>query len=170
MSSLTRLEMAQKQIEFARSYTLTLLEDLDDCDWFWTPDEPSITHIAWQVGHLAMAQYGLALFRQRGRQPIDTEIMTSKFRKMFSKGSTPNVEQSENPPVEEIRNVFDAVHKQVLEELPTFDDAQLDETVDPPHAVFDTKYGALLFCPNHEMLHAGQIGLLRRLMGKDPIR
>jgi hypothetical protein len=29
---------------------------------------------------------------------------------------------------------------------------------------------ALLFSSKHEMLHAGQIGLLRRLFGKQPLR
>ena len=169
MNSLSRLDLIQKQIEFTRNYTLTLLEDLEIGDWFWHPAE-AVTHIAWQVGHLAMAQYGLTLFRQRGRQPIDTEIMTSKFRKQFSKGSTPVADPDANPSIEEIRGVFDAVFAQAMKEIPTYQDSQLDDKVDPPHAVFDTRYGALLFCPNHEMLHAGQIGLLRRLMGKDPLR
>jgi signal peptidase I len=44
------------------------------------------------------------------------------------------------------------------------------EPVDEPYAAFATKLGALLFCPAHEMLHAGQIGLLRRLLDKPPLR
>ena len=67
----SRLEIAVRRIETAREYTETLLEGLTDEDWFWQP-EGLTTHIAWQVGHLAMAQYGLTLFRQRGRQPIDS--------------------------------------------------------------------------------------------------
>jgi hypothetical protein len=39
-----------------------------------------------------------------------------------------------------------------------------------PYAAFATKFGGLLFCSHHEMLHAGQIGLLRRLIGKAPVR
>ena len=34
----------------------------------------------------------------------------------------------------------------------------------------ETKLGALFFCSVHEMMHAGQIGLLRRLLGKSPLR
>jgi hypothetical protein len=55
-------------------------------------------------------------------------------------------------------------------EIVTFDGDQLDETIDPPHAAFATRYGALLFAGDHEMIHAGQIGMLRRLMGKEPLR
>ena len=44
------------------------------------------------------------------------------------------------------------------------------EPVEMPYAVHANKLGCLLFCSHHEMLHAGQLGLLRRLLGKEPIR
>jgi len=62
---------ALQQIEFARSYMLAILAEIDEADWFTMP-AGCPTHVAWQVGHLAMAEYGLCLFRQRGRQEIDT--------------------------------------------------------------------------------------------------
>ncbi len=165
----SRLEVAQKHLESARLYMLTLLDDLNEEDWFWQPTE-GITHIAWQVGHLAMAEYGLVLFRQRGRQPIDGELMSGKFRKKFAKGSEPKSDSAEYPKPEEILQVLHRVHEQALKELQTFADEDLDQPVDPPHAAFANRYGALLFAGDHEMLHAGQIGLLRRLMGKPPMR
>ena len=82
------LELALKQIEFARSYTISLLAEIADDEWFTMPPGCS-THVAWQVGHLAMAEYGLCLFRQRGRAEIDSSLMTSPFRKAFSRGSVP---------------------------------------------------------------------------------
>jgi hypothetical protein len=51
-----------------------------------------------------------------------------------------------------------------------FTEAHLAEPLDEPYAVYPTKLGAIVFCAHHEMLHAGQIGLLRRLLGKPPIR
>jgi hypothetical protein len=50
------------------------------------------------------------------------------------------------------------------------DDSELDNPTDPPHAVFKTKLGAIEFSPQHELVHAGQIAMLRRLMGKPPLR
>jgi hypothetical protein len=47
-----------------------------------------------QVGHLAMAQYGLCLFRIRGRQSEDAELMSSAFRKKYFKGTTPDAHPS----------------------------------------------------------------------------
>jgi len=174
--ALSTLQLAIHQLEFARSYTLSLIADIDDADWFQMPSARGtapaqvVSHIAWQVGHLAMAEYGLCLFRQRGRADVDSSLMTSIFRKQFSRGSSPTADPLRNPTPAEIRNVMTRVHEQALQELPTFSDAQLAEPVDMPYAVEATKLGALLFCSHHEMIHAGQIGILRRLLGKSPIR
>ena len=169
MSTLANLEIARKQIEFARSYTLTLLQNLDDADWFRRPSAV-VTHLAWQIGHLAMAEYGLCLFRIRGRRPEDLDLMSSKFRKQFSRGSQQEPDAANNPPPVEIRAVFDRVHQQALQEMAGDSAALLDEPAEEPRAVFESKLGALFFCSHHELLHAGQIGLLRRLLGKSPVR
>lgn len=163
------LRTAIQQIDFARNHTLSLLQGLADDDWFRQPTE-GITHIAWQVGHLAMAEYGLALFRLRGRQPVDLDLMPGQFRKQFSKDSQPDPDPANNPTPAELREVFDRIHQQVLRELAECDEASLAEAVEPPYAVTPTKLGSLFFCSHHEMLHAGQIGLLRRLLGKAPVR
>jgi len=163
------LSLAIQQIEFARSYSLGIINEIDEADWFTMP-AGCPTHVAWQVGHLAMAEYGLCLFRQRGRQEIDTELMSSSFRKLFSRGSVPDADSSKYPPPAEIRATFDRVHAQVLKEAPGFTAESLKEPVEPPFAVEQTKLGALLLSSHHEMVHAGQLGLLRRLLGKNPIR
>ncbi len=165
----TRLELVCKQIEFSRDYTLSLLADIDDDDWFRQPRE-GVTHVAWQVGHLAMAQYGLGLFRMRGRRREDATLMSGQFRKKFSKSTTPDPNPANSPSPADIRNVLGRVHQQVMIELPHYGDAELDEPVDEPYALFATKLGGLYFCAAHEMMHAGQIGLLRRLLGKETTR
>src|SRR5690349_3195275 len=104
MSNPSRLEIAIKQLEFARKYSLGLIADIPDSDWFWMPTE-GVTHIAWQVAHLAMAEYGLCLFRLRGRREEDLNLMPSNFRKQFSKGTIPNPDPTQNPTPAEIREV-----------------------------------------------------------------
>ena len=163
------LDFALAQIQFARDYTLSILAQIDDAEWFTMP-AGCPTHVAWQVGHLAMAEYGLCLFRQRGRQEIDLDLMSSGFRKLFSRGTTPEPDASKYPPAADIRATLDRVHGQVLKEALSFTAEQLKEPVEMPYAVEATKLGSLLFCSHHEMLHAGQLGLLRRLLGKQPVR
>ena len=52
---------------------------------------------------------------------------------------------------------------------PRLDEAELSQPVPHPHAFAKTKVVALLWCAYQEMLHAGQIGLLRRHLGYPPM-
>ena len=169
MSENRGLEIAIKQIQFAREYTLTLLEGIDESDWFRMP-EGCPTHVAWQVGHLAMAEYMLTLFRVRGKIPEDNDLIAKPFLRRFVKTSKPEPDPEKNLAPSEIRDTFDRVHEQVISELSGINESDLTDTVVEPYAVANTQLGSLFFCASHEMLHAGQLGLLRRLLGFDPIR
>lgn len=160
--------LARKQIEFARGYTKQLLADIDESEWFQMPAGAK-THLAWQVGHLAMAEYGLTLLRVRGKEPTDSEFITNDFIRKFKRGSTPDADPSTYPPINEILTVFDSVHEQAMSEMEGYTVEQLAPSLPMPTAVYESKLGSLLFCASHEMIHAGQIGFLRRLLGKDPL-
>lgn len=169
MATPARLESVIERIRRARLYTRQFLSELTPEEWFWSPSGYT-THIAWQVGHVAVAQYNLCLRRLRGRTPADETMISDAFIDAFKLGSQPVAGASNNLPLEEIQRVFDAVHEQVLAELPLVDNAELDTPVDPPHPAFKTKFGAIEYSSNHEFIHAGQIAMLRRLMGKPAIR
>ena len=164
---MSRLELALSEIHVARTYTLRLLNDLAPEDWFRQPAE-GVTHIAWQVGHLAMAEFRLALERIRGERPDDAALVSPEFLQTFAKGSVPQAAASDYPAPEEILAVFERVHKQTLEETPLVADAELDRPPEKPHPLFTRKIDSLFWCARHEAIHAGQIGLLRRLLGKPP--
>lgn len=166
MPGLTRLQIAREKIAFAREYTLKLIDDIDDADWFRMPSE-GVTHVAWQVGHLAMAEYRLALERLRGERPEDAEMISEEFLAAFGKGSTPTSDASAYPSPTEIRETAARVHDAVLREMEVADDDQLDSPSLRPHPLFTKKIEALFWCADHELTHAGQIGLLRRLLGKE---
>ena len=52
------------QMAWAREYTLRLIDSVPKELWYTRPSGAA-THVAWQVGHLAVSQYGLMLFRHR---------------------------------------------------------------------------------------------------------
>ncbi len=159
-----------RQIKAARLYTRDLVRTIPEEDWF-RPDPAGVTHIAWQVGHLAFAQYSLALRRIRGEQPEDAELIPADFLAAYGRGSVPDVEHSRSLGVEGIRAVLDRVHRRVMQEIPQQTAASLEEpAIGPPHAMFATRLGALQWCVQHEFLHAGQIALLRRFLGGQPLR
>lgn len=166
-TSSLRLWTALRALIDARDYTQSILETIDPDDWFRMPAE-GVTHVAWQVGHLAMAEYRLALERMRGTRPEDDELISPAFLAMFGKGSIPSPDPQQYPAIEEIRLVFDRIHAQMLIELEACPDADLDLPPHKPHVLFRDRLGSLLWCARHESLHAGQICLLRRLLGSPP--
>jgi hypothetical protein len=166
---MSRLQTAIDQIISSRQYTKNILESLQDEDWFRMPD-PAVTHVAWQVGHIAVAQYGLALVRMRGEHDKDEDLIPREFRDHFTRASVPNADPEANPSIAEIRSVLDRVHQQAMEELPNVNDEDLDLPPLAPHQLFETRLGALHWTARHEMLHVGQIGLLRRFFGKEKFR
>jgi hypothetical protein len=170
------------QIEWTRRYTLELLGATPRELWFQRPGDSSDqadhgsayqlpTHIAWQVGHLAVSQYGLLMFRIHGRRDEDLDLIPSRFRKAFARGSDPAAAAAGQCSADELFDRLESVHKSAIAGLTQgFDTGVLLEPVDMPYAVYPIKLGAILFCPLHEQIHAGQIGLIRRALGLAPVR
>jgi hypothetical protein len=86
--SVNRLQLAIQQIVFARNYTLALLDQTKTDDWFRMPPG-GVTHVAWQVGHIAFSEYRLALWRIRGPQPQDDALFSPEFKHQFGADSVP---------------------------------------------------------------------------------
>lgn len=166
---MNELELLRSQIVGARVYTTELLAHIEDGDWFRMPAE-GVSHIAWQVGHLYVAQYRLAVLRVRGASPEDADFVGDEDVRTFGINSVPVADPGAYPPVVEIRERFDRVHQRVVDFVGTLDVATLDQLLAQPHARAKTRREILSFCAMHEMLHAGQIGLLRRLFGGMPVR
>ncbi len=158
-----------QQMAWVRQYSLQLIESIPAELWYVRPSGAA-THVAWQVGHLAVSQYGLMLFRQRGRSPGDLELMPGWLRKQFGRGSRPADTSDGMPTAEVLLQRLAAIHAESLAVVRELTAATLAEPTEMPFVTYPIKLGALLFAPIHESLHAGQIGLLRRLHGLEPLR
>lgn len=166
---MNRLQLAIERIQFTRGYTLSLLKDIRAEEWFQRPTE-GVTHLAWQIGHLVVAEYAMGLKYVIGVQPHHESLIPPDYFRLFGRGSKVETDPQQHPGPDRIRQVLDAVHARVPLELAGLKDDELDQPPTSPHPAFSTKFGALLFCGEHEMVHAGQIGLLRRLLGHEAIR
>ena len=67
------------QLRFSRFYTNRLLDQTPMDLWLRIPPA-GVSHIAWQVGHLAMAGYRLGLERIRGPLPDDSSLIGADYR------------------------------------------------------------------------------------------
>jgi hypothetical protein len=166
---MSRLDLAISLVKRSRKYTMRLLEHTNPSEWFQQPAE-GVSHIAWQAGHLAVAEYRLCLERIRGHLSEDDDLMPAEFVASFRRESDPVPDPGMYPTPARILVIMDRVHQQAIHEVKTLSEEDLDARPLPPaHPLFDTKLGALLWCAQHEMIHAGQIGLLRRLLGHSPL-
>lgn len=163
-----RLDLVRKQLAFARGYTRRLLDAAPQELWFQIPPAGA-SCIAWQVGHLAMAEYRLALERVRGTLPEDQSLVPPAFLAAFGRDSQPGSDAVARFSAEELLATFDRVHAATLDFLETLDPAWLDLPVQKPHPIAQTRFDALVWCIHHEGVHAGQIGLLRRQSGLPPL-
>jgi hypothetical protein len=163
---MSRLAESLAQIDFARKYNRERVVSVPLAEWFTIPPG-GVSHVAWQVGHIAMAEYRLCLQRLRPRTHADEAIISDHFLKVFGRDSTPD--SVTGLTAEEIRAVFDRVHAQVMAELPGYPDADLDLAPLLPHPLFETRIAGLRYAPLHEMIHCGQIAMIRRTLGHKPI-
>ena len=164
---MSQLAAAIAQIADARQYTLGLLADLPADAWFFMPT-PAVTHIAWQVGHISIAQYRLGVAFLREPKPEDAAWVPTNYRELFGRDSTPHTDPARYPTPEEILANLDAINRHVMAEVSRFTEADLARLVLQPHHIVKTAIEALFWCSRHESIHAGQIALLRRLHGLRP--
>jgi hypothetical protein len=163
---MSRLAEALEQIDFARRYDLGRIDAVPPAQWFTIPPG-GVSHVAWQVGHLASSEYRLCLERLRPRTREDESLIPDAFLATFSRESQPAGVAGFS--AEQIRDVFHRVHARVMEELPSYPDADLDLPPLLPHPLFATRIAGLRYAPLHEMIHCGQIAMVRRMLGQKPI-
>ena len=147
-------------------HTLDRVDTVPLEDWFTIP-AGGVSHVAWQVGHLAATQYRLCLERLRPRTAADEDLIPDGMLKQFGRTSQPDAVTGFT--AEQIRSAFDAVHARVLEEVAAYPDADLDAAPLLPHPFFSTRIAGLRYAPLHEMIHCGQIAMIRRMLGQNPI-
>ena len=162
---MSRLSEALDQLALTRRYLLERVDTVPFSDWFTMPG--GVSHVAWQVGHIASSEYRLCLERLRPSTPADEALIPDAFLKMFGREARPA--DVTGYTAEEIRAVFDRVHARVMEEVPSYPDADLDLPPLKPHPLFTTRIAGLRYAPLHEMIHCGQIAMIRRLLGMKPI-
>ncbi len=169
MADAAQWELTKQRIAFTDQMFRDFIDGLEPDLWFRMPSE-GVTHIAWQVGHITIANYGLGMLRIRGKKAEDASLVPESYSQLFGRGSTPSTDQSIHPSIERMVEIYKKVNDQLLTEMQEYTLEQLDEPSLPDHPLFKTKFETLIFLPYHAMMHLGQMGLLRRLSGKPPLR
>ena len=162
MSQKTRL---LKQLQSARSFSSNLLKDFETPkSWIYQLHEGG-NHALWFVGHMGTTDnFMLSLLRP------DLCHTNEEYAGLFGLGSQPSGNLAEYPTVERVLAFMAERRERLLQALEEMTDEQLAEA---------TPQGAPEFMPDnasvfetavwHEGLHSGQLSLLRRSLGFDPL-
>ena len=161
------------QLERTRVLSLGMIDRVPHERWFEMPS--GITHVGWNVGHLAIAEYFLGLVFTRGIQETDREFIPENYSELFGYGSVPSPDSTKYPSPTEILIVLAAVHERLLSEVQSMPASRLNEPCQflegefDHHPIFERIGGALEWLGYHEHVHIGTIGLLRRQLGAAPV-
>jgi uncharacterized damage-inducible protein DinB len=138
------------------------LQDLSDADLLMRP-APNANHIAWQLGHLINAEQEL-LKVIPGATAVE---LPAGWAAQHGKENA-----AKDPPTgfrtkAEYLDLYGKVRENTIKLLGSLPDADLDKPTTGRMAQFAPTWGSLfVLIANHPMMHAGQIAVLRRKLGK----
>lgn len=166
---MNKAELLARQIDETRDWTRRLIADLTGDDWRFQP-APGLGHPLWHCGHLAVAQNLLIHIRC-----LDKGILDDAFAAHFPIGGpVKSTSEYEYPSAEAILAKMDEVHEKTISAVRGMSDELLAKPAfganGAPHPHYTDKAGAVSHCSRHEAFHAGQLALIRRLLGKSFLR
>ncbi len=160
-----------QQLDGSREWTLKLMADLKGDDWTFQPG-PGLAHPLWICGHLTSSENLLVQVRCLGNKgPLDTT-----FSEHFPMGGpVKSTREHDYPPLATVLDTMKKVHEQTLQAIRGMSDALLAEPAFAAdgkslHPHYRDKAGVVAHCSRHEAFHAGQLALIRRLLGKSFLR
>ncbi len=166
---MSQSKLLAEQLDATRAWTLKLIADLKGDEWVYQPG-PGLGHALWLCGHLACAQHLLVHVRCLGGGVLD-ESFTKHFP---TGGAVKSAKEYTFPPVQTVHSTMDDVHRKTIAAVQRMNESVLAEPAfggdGKPHPHYRDKGGAVSHCVRHEAFHAGQIAMIRRLLGKSFLR
>lgn len=126
-------------------------------------DDQNINHVKYLAGHLLNSQYRLAMIAG-----LDPEV---KWNDLFGvMGQSEARDNFSYPDIEEIKAEWNGMHEQIREGLYRLSDGELSEQPPAPFDQVAESVGELwAFINHHQAYHIGQISILRKAFGKEPM-
>ena len=161
-------EHAKYGLMRTRWLTNTVMESLQsEDDWFYQIG-PKSNHAIWICGHLGLADnmFLSRFFEDRATKP-------DGWDELFWYGSALK-ERSAYPPLDEVRSYFKDRHEALVGAIDEITDEQLAAPAPSPEErspiAGAPNFGhLLLFSSRHESVHFGQLTMIHRALGYDPI-
>ncbi|HVS37508.1 MAG TPA: DinB family protein [Gemmataceae bacterium] len=148
-------------LTFTKNMANMYLQDLSDADLLVRP-VPNANHIAWQLGHLIMAESGMSSVFLPG---VAYPALPAGFAEQHNKDA--HLKDTGFATKAVYLDLFNKVRQATIEAADELSEADLDKPTSGRVAQIAPTVGALLLLNgNHVMMHAGQWSVVRRKLGK----
>jgi len=124
---------------------------------------PSINNIKWLAGHLVWGQGGLA---NMGGVKLDI-IWIDHYNTQLAHPPGPEIPV---PTIEEIKSEWNKYAGPIRSGLEKLSQEALDTPIEFPMPAFRSQEGLWTFINHHQAYTIGQIGILRRALGKEAMK
>ena len=124
---------------------------------------PGINNIKWLAGHLVWGQLGLA---RMGGVTVAIE-WTDHFNTQLTEPVSPSLKM---PSLEEIKIEWNKYAAPLRDGLAQMTDEALSSPIEFPLPAFKTTESLWTFINHHQAYTIGQIGILRRALGKEAMK
>ena len=157
---------ANDAIAHALKVSQTLLQryvaDLNSQEYLHRPS-PSANCAAWIVGHLTVSERG-GLKRLGAPMPELPEGFEHRFSR---EEGCPQAQEFGD--VTRLMPLFDEHRNRLIAAVKSATPEQLDKPLEKAHPLFNTVGEFLTFYALHGAMHAGQITMIRRSLGRPPL-
>lgn len=152
------------QFELHQKLYNNVLEGFTDKETNQRPyGDENVNHVKYLAGHLLNSQYGLMMIA--GLSP---EV---KWNDLFAAmGQSKAKDNFKYPAIEDIREEWNQWHEPTLKGLKQLSDHDLEKPPLPPFDQIAATNGEFwAFLNHHQAYHIGQISILRKVFGKEPM-
>ena len=158
---MTAKDMLMNSIELTDHVINAYVGDVDDADWTQRPG-PGCNHLAWQMGHLIQAEYGL--LQMAGVEP-GFEVPAG-FKEAHAKEAAGVDDRSAFLPKSKYLELYAAARAATKAAIKKLSDADLDKPGPPDFKMCPTVGTIFNLIATHPLMHAGQFVPVRRRLGK----
>ncbi len=137
-----------------------LLEDITEEESLFQPHQ-SVNHIRWLTGHLAG---GAGLILLAMGKPV---VFSETSQKLFGGGQDLETDPEAFPSQQEIKASLFNYMEMREKALAEITEADLDKMVEPVPGWKAPAGEIVSFMTEHEFYHAGQIAMIRRILGRE---
>jgi hypothetical protein len=124
---------------------------------------PEVNNIKWLAGHLVWGQRALA-----GMAKVEMDVPWLGYYDTQTKNLTPPDVPA--PSLDEIKAAWKRLAGPIRQGLENFPEEGLNSPVEFPMPAFRTVEGLWTFISHHQAYTIGQIGILRRILGKEAMK